>query len=240
MFTVPSAPETVVRISYDEKLFEIQWTKSTPSRSVSMATFGHPGRQDYSRFVTSYTVFWCRTNRDIVVCIDRLYSQTVLPTVTSLNVTVPEPGLNYQFAVSANQGEHFSSGMTWSTCIVNANGTGYQIKQLSVTSATAVSLDVTWSLPWAVQCGIVTGYNIYYCPVEAPYENEEATCIQQPKKIPVEPNLNKYTITGLDPYTMYEIVMSVENPQGEGQSSAPLLNRTSESRKFFLFVFFPF
>ena len=238
MFTVPSAPENVVRISYDEKLFEIQWTKSTPSRGLSMATFGHPGRQDYSRVVTSYTVFWCRSNRDIVVCIDQLYSQTVLPTATSLNVTVPEPGLNYQFAVSANQGEYFSSGMTWSTCIVYANGTGSQIKQLSVTSATNVTLDVTWSLPCTVQGGIITGYNIYYCPVETAYESEGASCIQPPYKIFVGPSFNKYTITELEPYTMYEIVMSVENPQGEGQSSTPVLNRTSESCKFFLFFRF--
>lgn len=51
------------------------------------------------------------------------------------------------------------------------------------------------------------------------------------------PNVEKYTLDGLEPYTLYKIVMSVETRLGEGQSSSPLLNRTGEGRKFFLLSF---
>ena len=51
-----------------------------------------------------------------------------------------------------------------------------------------------------------------------------------PSPIRTGPNVNKYTIGNLAPYTLYKIVMSVETRLGEGQSSTPLLNRTGEGR----------
>lgn len=43
--------------------------------------------------------------------------------------------------------------------------------------------------------------------------------------------MNRYRLDGLDAYTMYKIVMSVMTRLGEGQSSAPVLNRTAEGRE---------
>lgn len=179
--SVPTPPENVMRITYNDTFFGIQWMPSMPSRFVSMNTFGSRARNDdqpnYPRTLSGYTVFWCESVRDIVQCEGELYSQEVPANQTSLNVTVPDPRANYQFAVAANQGS-FSSGMVWSTCIVMANGNGSQVKQVEVLAATSYSLDVSWQLPCSVQNGITTGFNIYYCPVEDLdlYGDEEPDC----------------------------------------------------------------
>lgn len=230
-----------MRIAYNDRLFEIQWTASSPSRGLSMATFGHEGRLLYPPVLTGYTVFWCRSVRDTpVTCLGELKTQQVDPSVTSLNVTVPDGSANYQFAVAAQQGPYYGSGMTWSTCIVVANGNGSQIKQVEVVSASSYSLDVAWTLPCSVQGGIITGFNIYYCAVSTgrgdsvAYDNEEPSCFSPPAKAQAGPTDSRYTIGQLEPFTVYKIVMSVETRLGEGQSSTPLINRTAEGSEWIL------
>lgn len=242
-----------MRISYNATFFEIQWTRSLASQSVSMAAFRPDEAFNYAANVTDYTVFWCQSERDSPVeCKGTLYWQTVGADQLALNVTV-DTTENYQFAVAANQGS-VSSGLVWSTCIVIANGNGSQIKQIEVLSATSYSLDLAWSLPCSVQNGIVTGFKIYYCPVDEDYyenevpecrgkfENERcsdwsvfvtfARCVTDAAgSKEVGPNVNRYRLDGLDAYTVYKIVMSVITRFGEGQTSAPVLNRTAEGRK---------
>lgn len=173
---VPTPPENVMRISYNATFFEIQWTRSLPSQSVSLSAFRPDEAFNYPPYITDYTVFWCQSERDSPVeCKGPLYWQTVPASQLALNVTV-STAENYQFAVDANQGS-VSSGLVWSTCIVSANGNGSQIKQIEVLSATSSSLDLAWSLPCSVQNGIVTGFKIYYCPVlEDYYEYEVPEC----------------------------------------------------------------
>lgn len=258
-FLVPTAPENVMRIAYNETFFGIQWTASVPSKGLSMAAFGRARSDDslsYPRTLSNYTVFWCRSVRDSPVqCEGQLYTQEVSASDTSLNVTVPDPRANYQFAVAANQGS-YSSGMVWSTCIVIANGNGSQVKQVEVVAATSSSLDVSWLLPCSVQNGIINAFNLYYCPVEDGdnYGEEEPDCqskfihkntiniyffkyifkqiidlcLGNPDPIKVPPTVNRYVIGQLEPFTVYKIVMSVETQFGEGQSSVPIMNRTAE------------
>jgi hypothetical protein len=68
--------------------------------------------------------------------------------------------------------------MVWSSCIVIANGNGSQVKSVEVVAATASSLDVSWLLPCKGNNGIITGFNIYYCPVEDDeiFNGEEPDC----------------------------------------------------------------
>ncbi|KAK4036667.1 cytokine receptor isoform X2 [Daphnia magna] len=232
---MPTAPENVMRIAYNETFFGIQWTASVPSKGLSMAAFGRARSDDslsYPRTLSNYTVFWCRSVRDSPVqCEGQLYTQEVSASDTSLNVTVPDPRANYQFAVAANQGS-YSSGMVWSTCIVIANGNGSQVKQVEVVAATSSSLDVSWLLPCSVQNGIINAFNLYYCPVEDGdnYGEEEPDCQSNPDPIKVPPTVNRYVIGQLEPFTVYKIVMSVETQFGEGQSSVPIMNRTAEGK----------
>ena len=167
---VPTAPDNVMRIIYNDTFFGVQWMPSTPSRALSMTTFGSRARNDeqlsYPRTLSNYTVFWCKSVRDSPIqCEGQLYSQQVPATQTSLNVTVPDPRANYQFAVEANQGS-FSSGMVWSNCIVMANGNGSQVNKLEARPQSPNSLEVSWVMPCSVQNGIIVGFNIYICPVE--------------------------------------------------------------------------
>lgn len=166
---MPTAPGDVIRIAYNETFFGVQWTPSQASRGMSMASFSRSRSDDtlaYPRTLSGYTVFWCKSVRDTPVqCEGQLHSQEVPASTTSLNVTVPDPRANYQFAVEANQGIA-SSGMVWSTCIVIANGNGSQVKQVEIVGVTSTTLDLTWQLPCSVQNGIITAFNIYYCPVE--------------------------------------------------------------------------
>ena len=172
-----------MRIAYNETFFEIQWTGSHASRGLSMATFGR-AELNYPPFISHYTVFWCRSVRDSPVqCQGELHAQDVPAVKTSLNVTVPDGKANYQFAVEANQGS-YGSGMVWSTCIVIANGNGSQIKQVEVVSVSTFTIDLSWTLPCSVQNGIITGYNIYYCPVvdrgdAAAHDGEEPGCLSE-------------------------------------------------------------
>ena len=142
-----------MRIIYNETFFGVQWS---PGKGFSMATRS----DDY----LNYTVFWCHSVRDVpVVCQGQLYRKDVAATDTSLNVTVPDTR-NYQFAVAANRGS-YSSGMVWSSCNVIANGNGIQVKKVQVVATTSSSLDVTWLLGCKFVNGIITGFNIFYCPV---------------------------------------------------------------------------
>ena len=75
---VPTPPENVMGISYNATFFEIQWTRSLPSQSVSMSAFRSDGSFYYPANVTDYTVFWCQSERDSPVeCKGTLYWETV-------------------------------------------------------------------------------------------------------------------------------------------------------------------
>ena len=218
-----------MRVAYNETLFEIQWEPSTASRSLSMAMFSNSAsRFDYAATLTHYMVFWCRTVRDThpVTCIDQLYSQKVPATATSLNVTVPAADANYQFAVEAFQSS-YGSGMTWSDCIVQANGTGSEIKQVNVVEATSTTLNVNWELTCSVRGGIVTAFNVHYCQVMSE-NSEDSDCISSPKNDRVDPAVKRHTLRNLEPYTWYKISISVETRGGEGPNSPPSVNRTKE------------
>lgn len=177
---VPSTPENVMKIIYNDTFFGVQWSTSTPSKGLSMAAFGRARSDDYltyPRTLSNYTVFWCMSVRESPVqCEGPLYKQDVPATDTSLNVTLPDTR-NYQFAVAANQGS-YSSGMIWSSCIVIANGNGSQVKSVEVVAATMSSLDVSWLLPCKGTNGIIIGFNIYYCPVDDDdvFGGEEPDC----------------------------------------------------------------
>ncbi|EFX83323.1 hypothetical protein DAPPUDRAFT_100606 [Daphnia pulex] len=231
---MPTAPENVMKIIYNDTFFGVQWSPSTPSKGLSMAAFGRARSDDslvYPRTLSNYTVFWCLSVRESpVLCEGQLYMQDVPATETSLNVTLPDTK-NYQFAVAANQGS-YSSGMVWSSCIVIANGNGSQVKQVEVVAATSSSLDVSWLLTCKGTNGIITGFNLYYCPVEDGdiFAGEEPDCQGNPNSIRIPPTANRYVIGQLEPFTMYKIVMSVESQFGEGQSSDPVMNRTAEGK----------
>ena len=47
-------------------------------------------------------------------------------------------------------------------------------------------------------------------------------------RIRVGPAETRRSITGLEPFTWYKMVLSVQTRFGEGQSSKPLVNRTTE------------
>lgn len=58
-----------------------------------------------------------------------------------------------------------------------------------------------------------------------------------PRSITVDPTLKSMVIGGLEPYTMYKIVMSVQTQIAEGPLSDPALNRTSEGSTCPTFLF---
>ena len=157
---MPPPPENVIRIAHNETLYEIQW---------SPIDTGSINRQD---IISHYTVFWCLSNvreGSAVQCLGQLHSQDVPAeekTATQVTVLpVSDAPSNYQFAVAANRGDR-SSGMVWSTPFVLAN-----MKQLivQVVPQSSSSLQVSWSLPSSKMLlpvgGIITGFNIYYCPI---------------------------------------------------------------------------
>lgn len=150
LISVPLRVENVIKIGYNDTLFEVQWIPSVTSP------------------VTNYTIFWCHSVRETPVrCVGQLHAVDVGPELTAFNITVPDAKSNYQFGVGANGGGGAgASGIVWSSCIINANGPNSQIKNVDLSYVTSSTIGVSWSLPCTPQNGIITGFNIYYCKTD--------------------------------------------------------------------------
>jgi len=213
---MPLRVGNVIKIGYSDTLFEVQWSPSGSSSSPA---------------VTSYTIFWCHSVRENPVrCLGQLHAVDVAPDLTSTNITVPDARSNYQFGVSAVGADDAddvagTSGIVWSSCIINANGPNSLIQSVHVSHVTWSTIDISWSLPCTPQSGIITGYNIYYCHVV------DTDCLGGSLLVQhIEADLDSYSIENLEPFALYKISMSVQTRVGEGEISTPLFNRTAAGK----------
>jgi hypothetical protein len=133
----------------------------------------------------------------------------------------------YQIAVAANSGK-ISSGMLWASCTVLHDKVVSKMKIVNVNRAIdSNSLKVNWHLDCSDKVGIVTGYKIYYCPVNS----VDSDCLNgKDQHIKVGALMHNVELHNLTPYTLYRIGVSVLTKAGEGEVSDYIFKRTKRDR----------
>ena len=142
-------------------------------------------------------------------------------------MTVPDPKKVYQFAISANT-KHASSGMVWASCTVIHNRVASKMKSVWINKIGSDYIEVGWKLDCSDRVGIVEGFNIYYCPIVAPYNRN---CKEPKLNTTIKADITTIhgVIRDLKPYTTYILTVAVLTKHGEGQHSDPLYNTTLEA-----------
>lgn len=178
--------------------------------------------------ITSYTVFWCVSKSELpnscehsIKFVNRSSTETYyeLPSTQTIN-----------FAVAANS-RTSTSGMVWARCTTaNSNEIG-KIKTIFIPRLASTEIEVEWKLE-CTDLGIVAGYELEYCPIKLPKTLE---CEEPEKKINVTERLDnpRYTLSGLQPYTTYKIIIRMFSNSTMGPGSDPLANTTLEAGKQF-------
>ncbi|XP_077286127.1 cytokine receptor domeless [Arctopsyche grandis] len=183
--------------------------------------------------LNSYTIFWCDNNRERPYqCEGQLNWERVPANATIKYITIPNNtnSLNstkiYQFAISANSRKS-SSGMVWALCAVIPNKSVSKIRNIWINRFGSTFIEVGWKLECSDRIGSILGYNITYCPVFSLYNK---SCKEDPKSIVVvrDPSEIHSNVTDLKPHTTYAIQVAVITRYGNGHSSDPLYNITSE------------
>ncbi|KAJ8973280.1 hypothetical protein NQ317_019546 [Molorchus minor] len=206
-------PSNFLKIEgYRKNLYELSWEPAVESIP----------------YITNYTIFWCNNERDRPhQCMGNLNWTTVPRDVVKHNLTLPGNAI-YQFAISANS-HNSSSGMSWADCtIVSSNEGVGKIKLIWINRVGSDFMDVSWKLDCST-VGVITGFVIYYCPVESPPKND---CKGPEKNVTIrgDVNLQSGTITGLKPYTTYRLYAAfIVNNSTSSHFSEPLFNTTNEA-----------
>lgn len=143
-------------------------------------------------------------------------------------MTVPDENKIYQFAISANT-ETASSGMVWASCTVIHNKVVGKMKSAWINRIGSNYIEVGWKLECSDRIGLVEGFNVYYCPIINPYDQNCQNNSMQNVTIKADPDTIHGIVTGLKPYTTYKIAVSVLTKKGEGLHSDPLFNTTLEA-----------
>lgn len=208
---ISARPEAFTAIYFDHGVYELSWRES-------------PNMKD----VLNYTLFWCNNIKPHPFrCSGNLSWIHVSQGTRAYNITLQDEKVNYHFAIAANT-NNSTSGMVWATCIVPYNGTLNKMKKITLIATSKSSIRVSWRLDCSERIGIVTGFNIYYCPVSV---NDTASpCIGSEKnKFVNGSHEEKSVIENLMPFTYYKVVVAAVTRAGEGEHSNGKIVRTAES-----------
>ena len=206
------APLASTKIVYNSTLFEISWL---PPEQPS-----HP--------ITSYTIFWCldKDGHDRPYkCVGNLDWKVVDATHRSVNISLPTNHV-YQFAVAANSYDAISSGMVWTTCTVLHDKVLGRLKPVAVEKLEATRMLISWNLDCSDRVGVVTGYEISYCPIEEADVNSDCNTMLH---LETTPNSKRAWITELEPWTFYKVAVRVKTRGGSSKLSEFTVNRTAPS-----------
>lgn len=163
--------------------------------------------------IDNYTLFWCQHNTT-KICAGRM-SFAVLDAKKNSHVIDLPKNNRYQFAISANNGTK-TSGMVWATCDISKDAIpmyGFPVK-LEHEIPGKSNVKIKWTMACTLQEGIITGYNITYCPVlntsnkcDTTFGNKSYVYISDPKQMEIN-------ITDLKPYRTYQFTLALNTTYG--------------------------
>jgi len=181
--------------------------------------------------IVSYTVFWCKYERDRPHYCEGFLDWEEVPIGDSSletvihNITLPDGG-NYQMAIAANTNTH-SSGLVWATCTIIKNRVVGKLKEVSVDGIGETTALVRWRLDCQDRIGIVTGYEIVYCSIRDEMDVDQICAGRNLTQEIPRPDADKANLTNLTPWTPYKIMVRVITRGGVGELSDPLVKRTN-------------
>ncbi|XP_013143003.1 PREDICTED: cytokine receptor-like [Papilio polytes] len=162
--------------------------------------------------IDNYTLFWCQHNAT-KICAGRLNFTTLEPYKNKHVIHLPGD-YRYQFAISANKGRK-TSGMIWAKCEISKDGIamyGFNVHlKYDVPGKSFVKLK--WSMDCALKDGIITGYNITYCPVIQTSSLCDATIGNQSIFISDSGKM-EVNITDLLPFRTYQFTIALNTTYG--------------------------
>lgn len=96
-----------------------------------------------------------------------------------------------------------------------------KVTTVSINRVDKTSLSVSWRLDCTDRVGIVTGYNISYCPIaSADVEGfEDAECAGPEESLQREATAKRTSLPGLRPWTHYKVWVSVLTKAGSSEPS---------------------
>ncbi|XP_054259785.1 cytokine receptor-like isoform X1 [Macrosteles quadrilineatus] len=202
-------PLSFTKIAFDHHIYELSWKPPITTQPIS-----------------NYTIFWCDNKKDRPYqCTGTLNWTWVSKDVTIKNITVPDEKI-YQFAISANT-ETESSGMVWASCTVIHNRILGKMKTIWINRVGPTFIEVGWKLECSDRIGVVTGFQIYYCPIVSPHNTK---CKVEAKNTTIAEGLAiRGNVTDLTPYTTYMVMVAVITKHSIGQWSDRQYNTTLEA-----------
>ncbi|KOB75811.1 Cytokine receptor-like protein [Operophtera brumata] len=162
--------------------------------------------------VDNYTVFWCQHNTT-KICSGRMNFTVLEANKTNHVIDLPREN-RYQFAISANVGTK-TSGMVWATCDISKDGIpmyGFPV-ELHHDIPGKSFVTITWTMACTLQEGIITGYNITYCPV-INTSNVCDTSFTNSSVYVSDPKQMEINITDLKPYRTYQFAIALNTIYG--------------------------
>lgn len=162
--------------------------------------------------IDNYTLFWCHHNAT-KICAGRLDFMVLEPHKSKHVIDLPRD-YRYQFAISANNGTK-TSGMIWAKCDISKDGMamyGFPLHlNYDVPGKSFVKL--WWLMDCALQDGIITGFNITYCPVIRTSSLCDASIGNQSVYIS-DPTKMDINITNLFPFRTYQFTIALNTIYG--------------------------
>lgn len=163
--------------------------------------------------IDNYTLFWCQHNAT-QICIGRLDFAVLDAKKTSHIIDLPRE-YRYQFAISANNGSK-TSGMSWAKCDISKEGfVMYRFEvHLKYDAPTKSSVTLRWQMECALQDGIITGYNISYCPI-VQTSSECDKSIENKYVFISDPKQMYVTIDNLYSFRTYQFTLALNTIHGQ-------------------------
>ncbi|CAH2106677.1 unnamed protein product [Euphydryas editha] len=180
--------------------------------------------------IDNYTLFWCQHNTT-KICAGRLDFAVLDPKKNNHIIDLPKE-YRYQFAISANNGTK-TGGMVWAKCDISKDGFamyGFPVHlNYDIPGKTYVTL--RWVMDCALQDGIITGYNISYCPIVDTSSDCDGRIGKKNYIFIPNPKQMEITINNLLPYKTYQFTFYLKTIYGQKKiENATAHITTSEDR----------
>ncbi|XP_056647147.1 cytokine receptor-like isoform X1 [Diorhabda sublineata] len=205
-------PSQLIKIGHGYNSYKLQWEAPKVNQPI-----------------TNYTLFWCMNDRDRPYQCTGYLNWTIVSNATrQFETTLTND--TYQFAIAANT-ENGSSGMRWAECTVLNNGTLGKIRNIWINSVGPNFIELRWKLDCSDIISEVIGYVIYYCKTPDRILPETGCGKDEIKNftVPGDLKLQSATLPNLEPYTSYELALSIKSTNSLSPRSLFIRNVTSDS-----------
>ncbi|CAG4979565.1 unnamed protein product [Colias eurytheme] len=179
--------------------------------------------------IDNYTLFWCQHN-STNICAGQMDFAVLEPHKNHHVIDLPREH-RYQFAISANNGSR-TSGMVWAKCDISKEGfVMYRFNlNLNYDAPGKSFVTLRWQMECILQDGIITGFNISYCPIIKTSTLCDKSVASKDLYIP-DPKQTYVTIENLLPFRTYQFTIAIDTIYGQKTvRNATAVLTTSEDR----------